>query len=269
MDASIVVVGDEILSGHVRDANAHVIATRLAEHGHVLRRVTIVPDEPEDIAECLRRDLADDSIGIIFTCGGLGPTHDDRTMDGIALALGVNLEECAPIATRIAKIIDSVSSRGFDGDPLGAEGLRKMALAPAGSEALVCASGVIPAVTLLVGETRIVVLPGPPRELETVFRETVEQRFLVGTGAAVFREEIEHTFPESSLADALSRAEERFPGAKIGSYPLADRVLIRVAGPHDMVEEASAFVREAIDALAASEDGRRLSKMMKDAHPHQ
>lgn len=263
MEASIVVVGDEILSGHVRDANAHLIATRLAAHGHTLRRVTIVGDDPAEIAAAVGRDIEDPALGMVFVCGGLGPTHDDRTMEGVAAALGVALEPCAPIAGRISAIADRLREENFAGDPLGLRGLEKMALAPAGAEALECASGVIPAVTVAAGSARLVVLPGPPRELEAVFRECVEPRFLEGTGTPLVREEVEHPFPESALADALAVAEQRFPDAKVGSYPLTDRVLVRIAGTSSAVAGASALIRTAIDALAASEDGRRLLDFMK------
>ncbi len=263
MDASIVVVGDEILSGHVRDANAHFIATRLASHGHALRRVAIVSDDPADIADAIRRDMADEAIRLVFVCGGLGPTHDDRTMEGVAAALGIPLEPCAPIAERIAQIAGTVQAAAFEGDPLGMPGLHKMALAPAGAQALQCASGVIPAVTMESGAVRLVVLPGPPRELEAVFRETVEPRFLEGTGASIVRAEIEHPFPESALAAALAAAEAAFPSVKIGSYPMPDRVLIRIAGSQETVEGAIQAVRAAIDQLSGSDDGRRLLDLMR------
>lgn len=266
MDVSILIVGDEILSGHVREANAHFIATRLATLGHPLRRVVILADDPAEIAVTLRRELADTAVGLTFICGGLGPTHDDRTMEGIALALDRPLEPCAPIAQRLAKIAGHVAAEGFSGDPLGMDGLMKMALAPAGSEALICVSGVIPAVTLDADGTRLIVLPGPPRELEIVFRETVEPRFLAGTGLAITRREIEHEFPESAIAAALARAENDFPGVKIGSYPLADRVLLRFAGPQAAVDAAAAEVERAIRDLSGSDDGKRLLEMMRRRH---
>ncbi|MGH2830702.1 MAG: molybdopterin-binding protein, partial [Actinomycetota bacterium] len=196
-------------------------------------------------------------------CGGLGPTHDDRTMEAVAAALGVPLEPCAPIAARIAQIADRVRDAAFEGDPLGMQGLQKMALAPAGAQALECASGVIPAVTVQAGDARLVVLPGPPRELEAVFRECVEPSFLDGTGAVLHREEIEHPFPESALAAALAAAESAHPAVKIGSYPLAESVLVRIAGPAAEVAGAAAVVRAAIDALHSSEDGRRLLDYMR------
>jgi molybdopterin-biosynthesis enzyme MoeA-like protein len=138
----------------------------------------------------------------------------------------------------------------------------KMAMAPAGAEALLSRSGIIPAATVVAGATRICILPGPPRELEIVFRDAVESRFLEGTGAAVWREEVEHFFPESALASALVALEAEFPGVKIGSYPLEDRCLIRIVGVEVEAREVAGRVRVAVEVLASSEDGKRLLEFM-------
>jgi molybdenum cofactor synthesis domain-containing protein len=261
MDAAIVVVGDEILSGHVHDANTYFIANRLAALGHKLRRAIVVPDRPHEIADALRRELAE-GRNIVFVCGGLGPTHDDRTMEGVALALGRQLEPCPGLAERIDTIAEHVRKQNFEGDPLGVATLQKMALAPAGAEALTSSAWFIPAVSLREGDATIVILPGPPRELEVVFRDAVEPQFLEGSGAVLWREEIEHHFPESAIASALTELERDFPGVQIGSYPLEDRVLIRLAGDETEVREVAVRVHAAIEALAASEDGRRLLEFM-------
>lgn len=261
MDAAIVVVGDEILAGHVRDANTHFVASRLAVLGHRLRRAWVVPDEPTEIALALRRELEEER-GIVFVCGGLGPTHDDRTMEGVASALGRDLVPNASLAERIDVIAEHVRRQNFSGDPLGVSTLQKMALAPDGAEALTSSAWFIPAVWMQEGVTVVVVLPGPPRELELVFRDAVEPRFLEGSGSVLWREEVEHHFPESALANALNELEHEFPGVQIGSYPLEDRVLIRLAGSEDEVREVAERIRSAIDALAASEDGRRLLEFM-------
>jgi molybdenum cofactor synthesis domain-containing protein len=260
MDAAIVVVGDEILSGHVRDANTHFVASRLAVLGHRLRRAAVVADDPDEIADALRREL-DAGRGIVFVCGGLGPTHDDRTMEGVAKALGRELVECAALADRINVIADHVRRQNFAGDPLGVATLQKMALAPEGAEALTSSAWFIPAVALRENDAVVIVLPGPPRELELVFRDAVEPGFLEG-GAVLWREEIEHRFPESALAVVLTELERDFPGVKIGSYPLEDRVLIRLAGEEDEVHEVARRVRSSIDELASSDDGRRLMEFM-------
>jgi nicotinamide-nucleotide amidase len=261
MDAAIVVVGDEILAGHVRDANTYFVASRLAALGHRLRRGCVVTDDPEEIANALRREL-DAGRGIVFVCGGLGPTHDDRTMEGVAKGLGRDLAPNSTLAERIGTIADHVKRQNFSGDPLGVAMLQKMALAPEGAEALTSSAWFIPAVWMQEGNAIVVVLPGPPRELELVFRDAVEPLFLEGSGSVLWREEVEHHFPESALAGVLTELEHDFPGVQIGSYPLEDRVLIRLAGDETEVRDVTRRIRDAIETLAASEDGQRLMEYL-------
>lgn len=261
MDAAIVIVGDEILSGHVRDANTHFVASRLSALGHRLRSACVVPDHPDEIAAALRREVAA-RRGIVFVCGGLGPTHDDRTMEGVASALQRPLAVLPALAERIDVIAEHVRRQNFSGDPMGVSMLQKMALAPEGAEALTSSAWFIPAVWMKHGDAVVVVLPGPPRELELVFRDAVEPQFLEGSGAILWREEIEHHFPESALAGALTQLEHEFPGVQIGSYPLEDRVLIRLAGDEIEVREVAHRIRDAIETLAASEDGKRLMEYL-------
>jgi nicotinamide-nucleotide amidase len=263
MDAAIVVVGDEILAGHVRDANTYFVASRLAVLGHRLRSACVVGDDPDEIAAALRREL-DAGRGIVFVCGGLGPTHDDRTMEGVAKGLGLALAPCEVLAERIEMVAEHISKQNFAGDPLGVATLQKMALAPEGAQALTSSAWFIPAVWIGEGDAVVVVLPGPPRELELVFRDAVEPRFLEGSGSVLWREEVDHQFPESALAGVLTELEHSFPGVQIGSYPLEDhRVLIRLAGDETEVREVAERIRDAIDVLAASEDGRRLMEFLE------
>lgn len=265
MDASVIVVGDEVLAGHVHDANSHFIATRLAHHGHRLIRVVVVPDEPARIAEELRSDLAS-SASIIFTCGGLGPTHDDRTMEGVAAGLGADLVPCEPLAERIEQLVGRLGKAGFTDEAWGADGLRKMALAPPGAEVMPCSIGVIPALLVRDARASIVILPGPPRELQAVFGESVEPLLLEGTGAPLWREEITHAFPESTLAAALTEIASAFPTTSIGSYPQADHTLIRISGPVDEATAAAVEIRSRIEQLEGSEDGQRLLQFFRRRH---
>src|SRR5919106_3982716 len=158
MDAAIVINGDEILAGHVRDANTHFIAGRLAALGHALRRVVVVPDQPLEIAAIVTGELAE-KRDVVFVCGGLGPTHDDRTMEGVAHALGRPLVRNASLAERIDMIAAHVKTQNFSGDPLGLATLEKMAMAPDGAEALTSSAWFIPAVALREGDAVIVILP--------------------------------------------------------------------------------------------------------------
>jgi molybdenum cofactor synthesis domain-containing protein len=257
MEASVIVVGDEILSGHVQDANTHFIATRVAAHGHRLRHGAVVGDDPAEIAVELTRAL-EGPAAIVFVCGGLGPTHDDRTMEGVARALGVDLVPCAPLAAHIEDLLVRVDREGFSGSLFGADGLRKMTLAPEGAEVLPCSIGMVPAVTVVDPRARVIVLPGPPRELQAVFLDAVEPRYLEGTGEELWREELTHPFPESTLAAVLTELQRQYPRTSIGSYPQLDRVLIRVAGTGADARAVVEHLRAHLEELSRSEEGRKL-----------
>ena len=261
MDIAIILVGDEILSGHVRDANAAFIATRVAHHGHRLRRVVIVSDDPDQIAAELTGELRS-AAELICVCGGLGPTHDDRTMEGVAQALGRALEPLDGLAERIEEIISSVGRAGFSQSAFGVDGLRKMALAPVGANVLPSPGGVIPAITVEHAGKRIVILPGPPRELQMVFTEAVEPNFLEGTGMSVWREELTHRFPESTFASTLTELQSKFPTTSIGSYPQSDHTLIRIAGPRDEATAVAEELRAHLAAFSESDEGKRLLDFM-------
>ncbi|MEZ5913607.1 MAG: competence/damage-inducible protein A [Paracoccaceae bacterium] len=88
--AAILIVGDEILSGRTRDANTHFLAGELVRHGIALREVRIVTDDIDAIAEAVNALRA--AWDHVFTSGGIGPTHDDITADGVARAFGLPLE---------------------------------------------------------------------------------------------------------------------------------------------------------------------------------
>lgn len=256
VDASVIIVGDEILSGYVQDANTHFIATRVASHGHRVRRAVVVGDDPDCIAAEIRNEMAA-GTALVFVCGGLGPTHDDRTMEGVAQALGEPLELCEPLAARLEELIARAGDAGI-ARSFGADDLRKMALAPRGAEALLCSIPWIPAVTIDHPRGRIVVLPGPPREMQRVFLETIEARFLEGTGEPASREEITHPFPESTLAKVLAELQAKYPATSIGSYPQGGHVLIRVSGPESDTRAVAETLRAHLVELLASEEGRRL-----------
>ncbi len=264
MDVAVVVVGDEILGGFVQDANTHFIASRVAVHGHRLRRAVVVADDPEQIAGEIRTERAA-GTRLVCACGGLGSTHDDRTMEGVAVALDRALEPCAPLAETIDGMLARAKEAGFSDDAFGGAALRKMALAPAGAELLRCSMRMVPAVAIDDEGFSVAVLPGPPAQLAVVFEEAVEPRYLAGGGEAIHRQELTHRFPESTLAALLIDLQARYASCTIGSYPQADHTLIRIGGPADDVGRAAAELRGRIDALERSEDGRRFLAYLRRA----
>ncbi len=212
--AGIVVTGTEVLTGRVQDRNGPWLADRLLELGVELAHITICGDRPRDIDAQLRF-LAAEGVDLIVTSGGLGPTADDLTVATVAqfcgreLVLDEAMEE--QIATILRKLIGD--RPGVDFDAVRAAN-RKQAMVPAGSEVL-APVGTAPGV-VVGGTPTVVVLPGPPRELQPMWHtaiatEAVRQAI---SGRTEYRQEMVRMFglAESGLAETLRDAESTIAG---------------------------------------------------------
>lgn len=212
--AGIVVTGTEVLTGRVQDRNGPWLADQLLELGVELAHITICGDRPRDIDAQLRF-LAAEDVDLIVTSGGLGPTADDLTVATVAqfcgreLVLDEAMEE--QIATILRKLIGD--RPGVDFDAVRAAN-RKQAMVPAGSEVL-APVGTAPGV-VVGGTPTVVVLPGPPRELQPMWHtaiatEAVRQAI---SGRTEYRQEMVRMFglAESGLAETLRDAESTIAG---------------------------------------------------------
>jgi nicotinamide-nucleotide amidase len=244
----IVAVGDELLSGHTSDTNSAWLARRLSQGAYPCSRIVVVPDRVELIAAELR-GAAIAEPERVFCCGGLGPTPDDRTMAGVALMLGVELVIDEGV---LAGIRDRVAIRFREGrteSPEPNPGNLKMALIPRGATVLRNPVGGAPPLAIALpndGSTRwLFVLPGVPAELQAVFDEEIEPRYLVGVGARQYRELRFEGVPESSFFPVLVELESSHPEVSFGSYPQsAGGVIIRAsAADAQALEEAIAVLR--------------------------
>jgi len=212
--AGIVVTGTEVLTGRVQDRNGPWIADRLLELGVELAHITICGDRPGDI-EAQLRFLASEGVDLIVTSGGLGPTADDMTVATVARFAGLELELDDALENRIADIIKRLMAR-FDNVDLDAvrAANRKQAMIPVGAH-VINPVGTAPGV-VVPGKPTIVVLPGPPRELQPMWPLAVEsdavQRAIAGR--TTYRQDMVRMFglPESGLADTLRDAEQSIDG---------------------------------------------------------
>ena len=212
--AGIVVTGTEVLTGRVQDRNGPWIADRLLELGVELAHITICGDRERDI-EAQLRFLADEGVDLIVTSGGLGPTADDMTVATVARFAGLELVLDAALEDRITDILKRLMAR-FDNVDIEAvrAANRKQALIPLGAHVIIPV-GTAPGV-VVPGKPTIVVLPGPPRELQPMWPVAVEteavQRAI--TGRTTYRQEIVRMFglPESGLADTLRDGEHSIDG---------------------------------------------------------
>jgi nicotinamide-nucleotide amidase len=212
--AGIVVTGTEVLTGRVADRNGPWIADRLLELGVELAHITICGDRPHDI-EAQLRFLAGEGVDLIVTSGGLGPTADDITVATVAGFAGLDLVLDAALEGRIAAILKRLMGRfdNVDFDALRAAN-RKQAMVPKGAH-VIDPVGTAPGV-VVAGKPTIVVLPGPPRELQPMWPVAVEteavQRAIAGR--TTYRQQMVRMFglPESGLADTLRDAEQSIDG---------------------------------------------------------
>ena len=212
--AGIVVTGTEVLTGRVQDRNGPWIADRLLELGVELAHITICGDRPRDI-EAQLRFMADEGVDLIVTSGGLGPTADDMTVEVVARFCGRELVLDEELDDKIAAILKPLMARfgHWDFDAVRAAN-RKQAMIPAGSH-VIDPVGTAPGV-VVPGKPTVVVLPGPPRELQPMWRTAVETEAVQEAiaGRTHYRQETVRMFglPESGLADTLRDAQQAIPG---------------------------------------------------------
>ncbi|RQG89486.1 competence/damage-inducible protein A [Natrarchaeobius chitinivorans] len=225
MNAAVVTVGDELLAGRTTDTNATWLCERLAGRGVTVERVTTVPDRIGDIARVVNEYRAE--YDAVIVTGGLGPTHDDVTMEGVAAALGRQLEEHEAARAWLEE-------QGYSYSNL-TDGTTAL---PAGSRALHNEVGVAPGAAL----EGVYVLPGVPTEMRAMF-ETIASEF---TGTQTHREVVVADEPESALLDRIDQLRNRFD-VSVGSYP-GESVRIAVESPDETtVADAATWLRERVE----------------------
>ncbi len=239
------VIADEVLGGHVHESNSHFLAKELKPLGIKLARVEICSDDLPDIVASVRRFVHDLDLDYVVTSGGLGPTPDDRTMQGIAEAIERHLvltpenEAWMRERTRIG------FERGYFQSPDPNPGLLKMAWLPEGAEAMPNELGTALGAIVRAGAkpTTLFTLPGVPSEFHRMFHESVAPR--LSRGAPVHVEELVLYSEESRFFPDLTRLEREFPDVVLGSYPEMGRIRIRATGPEARARELIAQMREA------------------------
>ena len=264
LEASMVVIGDEILGGYVTDSNSSWLADRLCEHGVPFTRVHVVPDEFAAIDEALRAELARSRPRLIVTSGGIGSTPDDITFEAVAASLEREVVEEPTISARLDGVVAWTRRLGLTVDDRFEWHLKRMARIPEGGRLLQRPDSWVPAVAIDVdggceedGAT-VLILPGVPSEFRRLVGEVVVPTFLADRNAIPTVVEIEHGFPESVLNLCFAELGERYPRVKLGSYP-GSPMLVRLTGEPDEVAGAEALVRGYIEELEASPAGARLA----------
>lgn len=230
-----VIIGDEILTGKFADENGPHLIARMRAIGADLVRLAIIGDGIDAIAAEVARSL--DQADWVLTTGGVGPTHDDRTFEGIAGALGVPLERHAGLEA----LLDHYGlSR--NGPAL------RMATVPRGAELIGGEAGAFPVVRC----GRVLVFPGVP----ALFRSKLEQVVETLRGPEVHTARLVSSLRETDLAEGLGAVAAAEPDVAIGSYPRfgeRPRRVVLTFESRDPV--ALARARDAVQALLESRDG--------------
>ncbi|MCH8685804.1 competence/damage-inducible protein A [Pedomonas mirosovicensis] len=198
--AALVIIGDEILSGRTQDANLAYLAKWLNVQGIRLREARVVPDIEAEIVEAVNACRARHDY--VFTTGGIGPTHDDITIDAIAKAFGV------PV---IVHPEAEAMLRAYYGDALTDARLR-MARVPEGAELVPNALSAAPGIRI----KNVYILAGVPGVARAMLH-ALDGR-LEG-GRPVLSRTIGAKVGESTVADLLAATEAAHPGVQVGSYP--------------------------------------------------
>ena len=236
--AALVVIGDEILSGRTQDKNVAQLATWLNDHGIRLAEVRVVPDQIERIGEAVNALRAKHDY--LFTTVGIGPTHDDITVDAIAAAFGVPVI----VHPEARKILEDY----YRGRPGGlTEARMRMARTPEGAELLRNPYSGAPGIKL----GNVYILAGVPNIAASMLEA------LTGTlegGRPVVSVTVGARAPESDVADLLRETEAAYPGVAIGSYPF-----FRDGG------FGSNFVIRSVDGDLARATGAELAERLRQA----
>jgi molybdenum cofactor synthesis domain-containing protein len=209
MDAVILCIGDEILSGDITDLNSTWLAKKLTELGTVVRRIEVIPDDVDVIVSTIKNATADK---VVIT-GGLGPTHDDVTRQAVARAYGRELSR----DPEAVKVVEASAARHHHA-PRPQSYL--MADIPAGATIIPNPVGAAPGFII---DGRVYTFPGVPSEMKAMFELVIDQF----RGPKLTVDWLIVRRPESDLVLDLNEAVKKFPEVVFGSYP-SDVVRIKM-----------------------------------------
>jgi nicotinamide-nucleotide amidase len=274
--AGIVVTGTEVLTGRVVDRNGRWLAEQLRQLGVDVGHLVVVGDRPDDLHQALAF-LAGSGVSLIITTGGLGPTADDLTAEVVARFQGRPPRLDEQLHARIGEIVARLTTaRGWRLDPAAtAASVRKQALVPVGATVLApvgTAPGlVVPAADGSSGPP-VVVLPGPPRELQPMWpaaaADPIVQLALAGRQELRQRTIRLWGTPESELAATLREHQDRLAGLEISTCLHGGELEIVTRYPPSAetnYAELAALIATAYPATMFSADGGTVDELVAQA----
>lgn len=228
MDAALITVGEELLCGDIANTNATWLCGSLDERGVRVQRITTIPDEVAEIARVVNEYRA--VYDAVVVTGGLGPTHDDVTMEGVAAAVGQDLAHNEAAASWLAEHRDYAAE---DLDP----GTTQI---PAQARMLPNEVGVAPGAVV----EGVYVFPGVPAEMEAMFNRVAEEF----SGTQRHSAELDVDEPESQLLDRFADLRQQFD-VTVGSYP-GETLRVKItADKQDTADEAREWLRRRVETV--------------------
>ena len=262
MRAALVVTGTEVLEGRVRDENGAMVASSLAAAGVTVDRITVVGDGLEHIRRALDEALASGADMVVAT-GGLGPTHDDRTMEAVALAAGVGMHVDERALEMVRAAIATVPARASD--DVRERGARKQATLPVGAVALP-PPGTAPGAVLQAGSAVVVVLPGPPWECAASWdaaRAVPAVAAVLGADAGSAPMELRlANVVESEFMEAIDRHDPEGSGLVVGVCARPGELEVTVRPPGAAADDFVAVLDREFPGAIFSRDGSTVEQVV-------
>ncbi len=218
----IISIGNELLIGKIPNTSAHWLAQQITKLGANLTRITTIPDIIPTIAQTINETIARKPHYIITT-GGLGPTFDDKTFQGIAKALNREMA-VNPQALEMVKqkCREYAKKRGLPTDIDMTPPRLKMAIFPQNTQPIVNPIGTAPGLRVEVQDTVLFSLPGVPMEMEAIFTQTIAPQITKAVGSNVFCEQsiFAYNIVEARLAPLIDEVMADNVGVYVKSHPI-------------------------------------------------
>ena len=205
-------IGTELTLGQIQDTNAHWIAQQTFQLGGTIRRISMIRDDFDEMKEAIQDSIEHRQTGLVITTGGLGPTPDDMTVEIIAEIIGKDL------------VVDQNTVQNYmerrllrDRSEVG-EALVKMATVPETAVVFQNPVGWAPCISVEVKQSTLVMMPGPPREMQAVFENHIAPIISKRFSAAGSSIRIYVDLHESGVSPLMQQVMEKFPNVYVKAY---------------------------------------------------
>lgn len=253
----IIAVGNELLNGTTLNTNSHWLAQQVTQLAAVVSRITVIGDDLPAVSGVFREALRRHPDWILC-CGGLGPTFDDLTLEGLAKALRVPLRLNQRARNMLRRRYQQLVAQGVLREVQWTPARAKMATLPRGSRPLRNPVGSAPGVLITRRHTKLVCLPGVPHEMQAIFQGSVAPLIQRDT-KGIYRQEARvrvSAIVESALAPLVAKVMTRHPKVYIKSHPLGIengvvQIQIQAIAATSSPEAAASSVQSALRMLTA------------------